>query len=251
MSRFRNEEKDKKVGAVAGSIMVKNTKQSWITRLQTWDYFLGISAVKRQQGTYESTLVAQGAFSAFRKEAIIELEGWQSVVGEDIVLTWGMLRQNYCIFFESTALAFTQAPVSFNAFFRQRKRWARGMIEAFRAYPDIFSHCKNPTRLLIGMNLFFSIIDFSLVFFFIPGLILAFFGIYLIVGLMTLFVLPLLLVMTLTSYIYQRKVYRSLQEECPCIIWSYVFYALIYSIIQAPINLLGYMEELLSLKKRW
>lgn len=156
MSRFRKEEKDKKVGAVAGSIMVKNTKQSWITRLQTWDYFLGISAVKRQQGTYESTLVAQGAFSAFRKEAIIELGGWQSVVGEDIVLTWSMLRQNYCVFFESTALAFTQAPVSIYAFFRQRKRWARGMIEAFLAYPDIFSHCKGPTRLLIGMNLFFQ-----------------------------------------------------------------------------------------------
>lgn len=88
-------------------------------------------------------------------------------------------------------------------------------------------------------------------FFFIPGLILAFFGVYLIVGLMTLFVIPLIAVMTLTSYMYQRKVYRSLQEEGPRIIWSYVFYALTYSIIQAPISLLDYTEELLSLKKRW
>lgn len=143
MSRFRKEERDKKVGAVAGSIMISNTKQSWLTRLQTWDYFLGIAALKRQQGIYESTLVAQGAFSAMRKEVITELGGWQSVVGEDIVLTWGMLRQNYRVFFESTALAYTQAPVSLYAFFRQRKRWARGMIEAFRTYPNILFRCKD------------------------------------------------------------------------------------------------------------
>jgi biofilm PGA synthesis N-glycosyltransferase PgaC len=251
MSRFRKEEKDKKVGAVAGSIMVKNSKQSWITRLQTWDYFLGIAAVKRQQGTYESTLVAQGAFSAYRKEAIMKVGGWQSVVGEDIVLSWGMLRKRYCVFFESTALAFTHVPVTFNAFFRQRKRWARGMFEAFRAYPDIFSHCKDSTKLLIAMNLFFPIIDFSLMFFFIPGLILAFFGIYLIVGIMTLLVLPLAITMTLISFMYQRKVYRSLQEEHPRIRWSYVVYLLTYAVIQAPISLVGYLEEFLSLKKRW
>lgn len=37
----------------------------------------------------KTLLAAQGAFSAYWKEAIVELGGWQTVVGEDIVLTWG------------------------------------------------------------------------------------------------------------------------------------------------------------------
>ena len=38
--------------------------------MQEWDYFLGIASIKRMQGLYQGTLVAQGAFSLYRTEAV-------------------------------------------------------------------------------------------------------------------------------------------------------------------------------------
>jgi biofilm PGA synthesis N-glycosyltransferase PgaC len=38
------------VQAVAGSVLVRNSRDSLWTRMQEWDYFLGIASVKRMQG---------------------------------------------------------------------------------------------------------------------------------------------------------------------------------------------------------
>ena len=83
---------NEKTAATAGCLFVKNAKKTFITKLQEWDYTLGIFGVKLIQGNYNSTLVAQGAFSAYKTKALKEIGGWQNCVGEDIVLTWQLLR---------------------------------------------------------------------------------------------------------------------------------------------------------------
>ena len=62
MDKLRNSNEE--TAATAGCLFVKNARKSFITRLQEWDYTLGIFGVKLLQGNYNSTLVAQGAFSA-------------------------------------------------------------------------------------------------------------------------------------------------------------------------------------------
>ncbi len=52
--------------AVAGTMLVRNSRKNWVTRAQEWEYFHGIAAVKRVQSLYQGTLVAQGAFSHLR-----------------------------------------------------------------------------------------------------------------------------------------------------------------------------------------
>lgn len=71
---------DKKTAATAGCLFVKNAKDSFITKLQEWDYTLGIFGVKFYQGNYNSTLVAQGAFSAYKTCALKEIGGWQNYI---------------------------------------------------------------------------------------------------------------------------------------------------------------------------
>jgi biofilm PGA synthesis N-glycosyltransferase PgaC len=73
--------------AVAGAVLVRNSRATLITAAQEWDYFHGISAVKRMQSMYHGTLVAQGAFSLYRKDALEQVGGWPESVGEDIVMT--------------------------------------------------------------------------------------------------------------------------------------------------------------------
>lgn len=57
--------------AVAGSVMARNARDNLLTRLQQWDYLVGIASVKRAQSLLQGTLVAQGrsASSALRPYA--------------------------------------------------------------------------------------------------------------------------------------------------------------------------------------
>jgi biofilm PGA synthesis N-glycosyltransferase PgaC len=63
------------VKAVAGSVLVRNSREKLWTRMQEWDYFLGIASVKRMQELYQGTLVAQGAFSLYRTQAVLAAGG--------------------------------------------------------------------------------------------------------------------------------------------------------------------------------
>ena len=73
--------------ATAGTVLVRNSRHNLLTKLQEWDYFLGIAVVKRVQSLLQGTLVAQGAFSVYRRDVLRAVGGWPETVGEDIVLT--------------------------------------------------------------------------------------------------------------------------------------------------------------------
>ena len=63
--------------AVAGAVMVRNSRENFLTRAQEWDYFHGIAAVKRMQSMYHGTLVAQGAFSLSWPASSIATAQWK------------------------------------------------------------------------------------------------------------------------------------------------------------------------------
>ena len=96
--------------AVAGEILIRNSRQNWITKAQEWDYFLGIATIKRIQSLFQGTMVAQGAFSLYERKTLNELGGWPEMVGEDIVLTWKILSKGYRVGHAEDALAFTDCP---------------------------------------------------------------------------------------------------------------------------------------------
>ncbi|HET8584176.1 MAG TPA: glycosyltransferase family 2 protein, partial [Casimicrobiaceae bacterium] len=81
--------------AVAGTMLVRNSRRNWVTRAQEWDYFHGIAAIKRVQSLYQGTLVAQRGFSIYERAALDDVGGWRDCVGEDVVLTWAMLRRGW------------------------------------------------------------------------------------------------------------------------------------------------------------
>ena len=120
--------------AVAGAVMIRNSRQNLLTRMQEWDYFLGIAAVKRMQGLYQSTLVAQGAFSLYRTDELRRVGGWPDAIGEDIVVTWRLMETGDRVLTEPTAIAFTDAPTQVSHFMRQRARWARAWSRRSAAF---------------------------------------------------------------------------------------------------------------------
>jgi len=239
------------VAAVAGAVLVRNSRASVWTRLQEWDYFLGISSIKRMQGMYQGTLVAQGAFSLYRTAALRAVGGWPDAIGEDIVMTWQLMERGGRVFFEPLAVAFTDAPERFRHFARQRARWARGMIEGLRTVPP-WRQPRPATRVMTGLDLLLPVLDLTYTFVWLPGLVLACFGGYWIVGPYTLFVLPLTLLVNWLLYHYQRfQVFARLGVRVRRNWSGFVLYVIAYQLVMAPVSVLGYGQELLGLRRRW
>ena len=244
---------DKKTVATAGCLFVKNAKKSFITKLQEWDYTLGILGVKFVQGNYNSILVAQGAFSAYKTKAIKEIGGWENCVGEDIVLTWQLLSKGYETNFAKNAIGYTEVPETLKTLGKQRKRWARGMIEAFKKVKVFKSKEMNfKSKLLMCLNIFFPFIDLALLIFVPLGLILLALGNPLLIGWMSLLVIPLGLLLCLLIEIRRKNMLKEI--DCKLekrSILAFIVYILLYALILAPYCLVGYILELINYKKEW
>jgi poly-beta-1,6-N-acetyl-D-glucosamine synthase len=236
--------------AVAGKILVRNSRQNLLTKTQEWDYFLGISSTKRMQSLYQGTLVAQGAFSIYDRQALVEVGGWPECVGEDIVLTWALLKLGYRVGHCEDACVFTNAPSELRVFIKQRQRWARGMIEAFIKHPSILLKPRIST-FFIYWNILFPWLDIAFTFGFIPGIILACFGHFWIAGPMTLALLPITFILGFLNFKIEKRMFKGLDLKVRKNISGFLVYILAYSILLQPASILGYIDELLKTKKKW
>lgn len=237
--------------AVAGAVLVRNSREKFITKIQEWDYFHGIAAVKRSQSLYQGTLVAQGAFSVYKTSVVRDVGGWPATVGEDIVLTWAILKAGHRVGYAEDACLFTNAPETWPQFFKQRHRWSRGLIEAFKAHWQLLFKARL-TTVFIWWNLFFPYMDFVYTFAFIPGMIAALFGIYWLAGPLTLLVLPLALLVNYVMYRIQVKMFTTQGLKVRKNIFGFLFYALFYSIVMQPFCVLGYLKEIFNgATKNW
>lgn len=239
-----------KTQAVAGAVMVRNSRINLLTRAQEWDYFHGIAAVKRMQGMYHGTLVAQGAFSLYRREALEDVGGWPEMVGEDIVVSWAMLACGARIGYAADAFAFTNAPEKFRQFALQRKRWSRGLMEAFKLYWPLLFKIRM-TTLFIWWNVLFLPLDLVYTFVFIPGIILALFGYFWIAGPLTLAVLPLAALWNTVIFRIQKDVFERGHMKVRRNRGGFFFYALAYSLLMQPVCVWGYLVEVMGIRKAW
>lgn len=239
------------VDAVAGAVLVRNTRATFWTRLQSWDYFLAIASVKRMQGLFQSTLVAQGAFSLYWTDALRDVGGWPDAIGEDIVLTWRLMARGGRVYFEPLAVSFTSAPETLRVFGRQRSRWARGMIEGLRTIPP-WRHRGGIAKLLTGIDLIIPLLDTAYIFLWVPGLILACFGIFWIVGPMTIAVIPLtILIYSLLFHYQKRRVFGPLGLRVRRDIYGLIMFVFVYQFFMSLFSLIGYTQELTNRTRRW
>src|SRR6476661_494124 len=237
--------------AVAGAVMVRNSRQNLLTRMQEWDYFLGIAAVKRMQGLYQSTLVAQGAFSLYRTDELRRIGGWPDAIGEDIVVTWRLLETGDRVLTEPTAIAFTDAPTRVSHFMRQRARWARGMIEALRVVPP-WRQRRVLSRFVAGIDLLIPLLDIGYGLIWVPGLVLAAFGFPIIVGTWTLAVLPITLLVYGGLRRYQRRrIFAPLHLNVRHNRVGYLAFILGYQLLCTTASLAGYAQEIAGARRRW
>lgn len=237
--------------AVAGAVFVRNSRRNFFTKAQEWDYFLGIASVKRQQGLFQGTMVAQGAFSVYRTAALRAIGGWPDRIGEDIVLTWAMMRQGGRVGYERTAIAFTGAPDTAAGFARQRRRWARGMIEGLREHGNALLVGGRSNAHAVLVDFVFPYIDLVYSIAFPIGLVLALFGNFAIVGPMTLLVLPLNVCLSLIMLHLSRQSFKEVGLKVRQNRLGFLGYLFTYQLFMSPISVAGYAQELFRARRRW
>ena len=237
--------------AVAGAVFVRNSRRNFITRAQEWDYFLGIASVKRQQGLFQGTMVAQGAFSVYRTAALNQVGGWPDRIGEDIVLTWAMMREGGRVGYERTAIAFTGAPEDAAGFARQRRRWARGMIEGLREHGGALLTGGRSNMHAVLVNFVFPYVDIVYSIAFPIGILLALTGNFAIVGPMTLAVLPLNIALSMIMFHLSKQSFDEVGLKVRQNRLGFLGYLLTYQLFMSPVSVAGYAQELFGATRRW
>lgn len=231
---------------VAGNLLVKDPANA-VQKMQIYDYLISIAAIKRFQGSYGSTLVAQGAFSAYDTDAVRRAGGWEQCAGEDIVLTYRLLAQGRKSLYEPAAIGYTEVPHTLGALCRQRIRWARGMFDGLRAVAP-WGQRSFFGGYFESLNLSIIFLDVAFIFGFWARVVLLCLGRDWLVGWMTLWTLPGLAINGLSVYAFQRR------QEGAVIAHSAVgllCFALAFQTLQSLCSLAGYAQAALQKPLRW
>lgn len=102
------------------------------------------------------------------------------------------------------------------------------------------------------MNIFFPFIDLAPLIFIPLGLIFLIFNNHLLMGWLTLIVILLGMILCFVIEIKRRNVFRKI--DCKLArrsIVAFVFFVLFYAFILSPYCLMGYIKELINVKKEW
>ncbi len=125
---------DPTVGAVAGNVKIVN-RRNLITKLQALEYIEGLNMVRRSQGYLRAVNVIPGPLGVFRRSVLEQVGGYDNdTFAEDCDVTIKILAQRWKIEYEPYAITWTEAPETVNAFFRQRYRWTRGILQSLRKH---------------------------------------------------------------------------------------------------------------------
>ena len=118
------------VGAISGNTKVGN-RRGLIGRWQHIEYVMGFNLDRRMYEVLGSTPTVPGAIGAFRRRALEDIGGVSgATLAEDTDVTLDIGRAGWHVVYEGRARAWTEAPSSVRALYRQRSRWAYGTIQS-------------------------------------------------------------------------------------------------------------------------
>lgn len=125
---------DPTIGAVAGNAKVGN-RINMITRWQALEYIVAQNLERRALAALGTMTVVPGAVGAWRLRAIEAVGGFRGdTVAEDQDLTIDLQQAGWRVIFDSTAIAWTEAPTTFGGLAKQRFRWAYGTLQCLWKY---------------------------------------------------------------------------------------------------------------------
>ena len=119
---------DPMMGAVGGSILVRNAEKSITASLQAIEYMVAIQLGRTALDIFGQLAIISGAFGAFRREAFMHVGMMDPGPGEDGDITMRLRLYGYKIGFALRSVAYTDVPTHMYNLIMQRKRWERDAL---------------------------------------------------------------------------------------------------------------------------
>lgn len=179
---------EENVGAVGGTLEVRNSDESLACRFQTIEYLMNFTVGRMVTSSLNILRVISGAFGTFRTDLLKEIGGWDVGPGLDGDITLKIRKLGYQVEYTPNAICLTNVPSTFRKLANQRIRWSRSLIRfRFRKHRD-FLFPSNHFRMIDFMavidNVFFNFfLNFlwwiylvDILFNFTPYIINVFFG---------------------------------------------------------------------------
>ncbi|NIA24792.1 MAG: glycosyltransferase [Gammaproteobacteria bacterium] len=136
-----------------------------IEMVQVVEYIRSFLAARPAWSALGSLLIVSGAFGIFKKEAVVDVGGYQQGhLGEDMELTMRLhryyrkQRKPYRIVYAPDAVAWTEVPTTREVLRKQRIRWHRGLMQVVWQYRGMLF---NPRYGIIGMIAWPSFVAFE------------------------------------------------------------------------------------------
>jgi biofilm PGA synthesis N-glycosyltransferase PgaC len=131
-----------RVAAVTGNPRVRNF-DTFLARLQAIEFSSIVSLLRRSQRIWGRVVTVSGVVAAFRRSAVFDVGGFSpDMPTEDIELTWKLQKRFYDVRYEARAIVWMTVPTSLKGLFKQRLRWARGLMQVFHKHADVALHWK-------------------------------------------------------------------------------------------------------------
>ncbi|MED4694431.1 glycosyltransferase family 2 protein [Peribacillus frigoritolerans] len=146
---------DKDVVAAGGMVHVLQTKTSnplrdlsllhtnMLVRVQMLDFLKAFYITKVSLARFRALAIISGAFGIFTKQALVDVGGYRTTIGEDIDITLRIHRyisgqKKKKIVFVPEAVCYTELPENWKDFIKQRIRWQKAFIDCFIHFRSFF-----------------------------------------------------------------------------------------------------------------
>lgn len=131
-----------------GHIIKVGLSKNWLARFQVVEYLRAFLFGRTGFDAINGILIISGAFSCFRKDALVEIGGYRrGSIGEDMEIVMRLhkhfrkINPDAKITFIPDPICWTEAPESLKILMRQRTRWQKGTIECLLLHKNLlFNH---------------------------------------------------------------------------------------------------------------
>ena len=146
---------DERTGAVCGDDRPVNLNRVQ-TRMLAFISHVGTGMVRRALTMIRCLPIVSGNIGAFPRRVLEEIGPFrEDTVGEDLELTWRVHKAGYRVVFAPRALVYAESPSTVRALWRQRVRWARGLLQTMGVHKGMIG---NPRHGVFGAYLLFNTI---------------------------------------------------------------------------------------------
>lgn len=248
-----------------GMLYKSHFPSNFFARFQELEYIRSYLYGRMAWSKINGLLLVSGGLGMFHKETAIEAGGyWHDSLGEDFDLILRMRqtmhekKEPFLIKYVPESLCWTEVPSTMTVFFRQRTRWARGLVQTLRIHKKVMFNKKYGVTGLIAFP-YFVFFEFAVPIVEAIGLVvltinILFFDVQveallLVTATIYLFYTSITLLSVLADQIFFKH-YSSLKEMLSLVITVFLEPILYHPLnVFASIN--GYYHFFINKKKKW